>query len=65
MLQTFGNNSFSMIDINNLDKSIQIIEEGIEKNLYEKNFEYLLKSKNLVLEEYNVFLGFLKLREIF
>ena len=51
----FGNNSFSMIDINNLDKSIQIIEEGIEKNLYEKNFEYLLKSKNLVLEEYNVF----------
>ena len=23
--------------------------------MYEKNFEYLLKSKNLVLEEYNVF----------
>ena len=49
----FPKNSLSTIDINNFKESIKTIESIINKNTYENNVENLLKSRNLVLGEYN------------
>jgi len=54
-LDFFPKKSFQHIDINNLNKSIEIIEEGIESNLYEQNMKFLLESKHLVCKDYNLF----------
>ncbi len=51
----FPKYSFSFIDIFNISESIEIIEKGIENNLYEKNFDDLVKSKNIVLDKFNLF----------
>ena len=51
----FPKNSFQYIDINDLNKSIEIIEEGIDDNLYEKNMRALLEGKRLVCKDYNLF----------
>ena len=51
----FPSNSLRKIDINNLDKSIEIIEECIENNLYENNSNEILYSKNLICTELNLF----------
>lgn len=51
----FPKKSFQHIDINDLNKSIEIIEAGIESNLYEQNMKFLLESKHLVCKDYNLF----------
>lgn len=51
----FPKKSFQQIDINDLNKSIAIIEEGVKSNLYEENMKYILESKNLVCKDYNLF----------
>lgn len=43
------------IDINNTKKSIELIEKRLEENSYEKSFDLILKSRNLVLDAYNIF----------
>lgn len=51
----FDVNSFSSIDICDPELAIKKIEFAIENNLYDKNLESLLKSKNLILNHYNFF----------
>jgi len=49
----FPYKSFSEIDIMDYKKSINVIEEGMNKSLYENCFDDLLESKDLVLTKYN------------
>jgi len=51
----FPDNSYKKIDITNFDESVQIIEEAISNDLYEKCKDDLVLSKNLVLDDYNIF----------
>ena len=55
VIDYFPNNSFKKIDIHNLDRSIEIIEECIENNLYENNKKDILYCKNLICTELNLF----------
>jgi hypothetical protein len=43
------------IDINKINESIDLIKKTIESNQYEKSIKYILDSKNLILNHYNVF----------
>ena len=47
--------SLLKIDINDYAKSIFSIEEAINKNVYEENYDSIIKSKNIVCEELNLF----------
>jgi len=49
----FPKDSFETIDLNNFKESVDIIENIINNNTYENNFEILQKSRALVLGEYN------------
>lgn len=51
----FPENSYTLIDIKDIKKSVEIIEEAIYSNIFEKNFEFILKSKDLVCKDYNLF----------
>lgn len=51
----FPENSFSMIDISDIEKSIRIIDEAIRNNLADVNADAIEKAKQLVLNEYNLF----------
>ncbi len=51
----YDNKSYTRIDINEPQKAIEIIEKVMEKNLYEKNFEQIIKAREMVLDKYNVF----------
>lgn len=51
----FPAEAFRPIDIMDADKSIEIIENAIKENLYEKSQEYLYQCKDLVLDKYNMF----------
>jgi hypothetical protein len=53
--ELFDKDSLISIDINNINSSINSIEKAIESNLYQKNFNQLLKSKNQVLNQFNIF----------
>tara|TARA_B100001250_G_scaffold410385_1_gene436735 strand:+ start:5601 stop:6374 length:774 start_codon:yes stop_codon:yes gene_type:complete len=51
----FPEDSLLKIDINDYAKSIFSIEEAINKNVYEENYDSIIKSKNIVCEELNLF----------
>ncbi len=51
----FDEKAYKNIDINNLQKSIQIINQTINNNYYEKYKINILKAKELVLDKYNLF----------
>jgi hypothetical protein len=51
----FPAQSFVSIDINQVDKSLKIIESSIVNEVYEKNIHYIQQSKNLVIDKYNLF----------
>ena len=51
----FPKNSLTRIDIFDLPKTIELIEESIFNNTYENSFESLIESKNIVLDEFNLF----------
>ena len=59
----FDKNSIISIDINDINNSIKSIENTIDSNLYEENFEQLLKSKKQVLNDFNIFYRLNKLVE--
>jgi len=59
----FDKNSLISIDINDIKSSIKSIENAIESNLYEENFNHLLNSKNKVLSDFNIFYRLNKLVE--
>ncbi|GHH98048.1 glycosyltransferase family 10 domain-containing protein [Neobacillus kokaensis] len=51
----FDADVFTAIDIHDVQKSIKIIEECIENNLYEKSIEKIAAAKMMVLDKYNLF----------
>lgn len=51
----FPKESFTLIDINDINGSINIIDEVIANDLASKNADAIEKAKQLVLNEYNLF----------
>ena len=51
----FPTDSYRFIDIYDLDKSINVIENGISEGLYEKSTNVLKEAKQKVLYEHNIF----------
>lgn len=51
----FSADSFTRIDINDHQKSIEIIENAIANNYYEKRVGKIFEARNLVLDKYNLF----------
>jgi Glycosyltransferase family 10 (fucosyltransferase) C-term len=47
--------SFVSIDINEIDKSIKIIESSISNQIYEKSVRHIRDAKCLILDKYNIF----------
>ena len=47
--------ALQVIDINDIQSSIQSIEKCLEENIYEKNFNLIVESRNLLLDAYNIF----------
>lgn len=43
------------IDINDIKGSIELIEKRLEENAYENNFDLIVRSRNLLLDTYNIF----------
>jgi hypothetical protein len=59
----FPEDSFIEIDINDLDKSIDIIRHAISNNAYEKRLTAITESRRRILHEYNLFAVLAKLAE--
>ncbi len=51
----FPGDSYTPIDINDPEKSIARIEDGLASNLFEKNLEALAEARRRVLDVYNLF----------
>jgi hypothetical protein len=51
----FDNKSFKTIDINDFEKTIKIIENGLKEDLHNKNIVDIRKAKTLILNKYNIF----------
>lgn len=51
----FDKNSFVQIDINNIKESIQTIHDLLNKNIYKEKLEFIIDSRNKVLDDYNIF----------
>lgn len=51
----FDSRSYIQIDINQPEKAIKTIEEIINSDTYEKNKQYLIESRKLILNKYNIF----------
>ena len=51
----FSKDTYRFIDVLDVKKSIEVIEKGIKENLFEKNYELIKQSRNLVIEKYNLF----------
>ncbi len=50
----FPKNSFIKIDIYNLEDSIKIIEDILDSDFYEENFNSLLQARSLVINKYSM-----------
>jgi len=51
----FSENSYEIIDIYDINKSIEIIKSGIHNKIYENRFDDILDAKQKVLNEHNIF----------
>jgi hypothetical protein len=51
----FSKQSFIPININDISKSLQLIESSISNQAYDKSIQYIKDSKNLVLDKHNIF----------
>lgn len=52
----FNENSFSLIDINNVDQSIKVIQNILDDdNFYDDRLKYIVEAKNKYLHEYSLF----------
>lgn len=63
----FQDDSYIPINIDEIDKSIKVIENAIRNDYYEKYFKQIKKSKNKILNEYNIFpmlINFVKSHDI-
>ena len=61
--ELFDKDSLITIDINDVSNSIRTIESVIKSNLYQKNFNKILESKDLVLKDFNIYYRLNKLVE--
>jgi len=53
--ELFDKDSLISININDVNNSIKLIESVLKSNLYQKNFNKLLKSKDQVLNDFNIY----------
>lgn len=51
----FDEDALTLIDIDDVDKSIRIIEKTLKNKLYEKSIDKIIAAKHLVLNRYNLF----------
>ena len=51
----FSSGGFSNIDINDIEGSIKIIKDAVQKDIYAINLPSLIKNKTLILDKYNLF----------
>lgn len=51
----FSKDAYKLIDVLDIKKSIETIERGIKEELFEKNYDLLKQSRNLVINKYNLF----------
>ena len=61
--ELFDKDSLISIDINDVNNSIKSIESVLKSDLYHKNFNQLLKSKERVLADFNIYYRLNKLVE--
>ena len=61
--ELFDKDSLISININDVNNSIKLIESVLKSNLYQKNFNKLLKSKDQVLNDFNIYYRLNKLVE--
>ena len=61
--ELFDKDSLITIDINDVSNSIRTIETVLKSNLYQKNFNHILESKDLVLKDFNIYYRLNKLVE--
>lgn len=48
----FPSGSYVLIDIENINKSIDIIEQTLQSDFYEKNFDAMMEARELILKKY-------------
>jgi hypothetical protein len=53
--QYFDKDSYKLIDIDNIDDSINRIGSILESDTFENNYQSILKARDLVLDTYNLF----------
>lgn len=51
----FPKGSLAVIDINNFEKTIEIIDNAIRNEFYERSIEKIQAARDLVLDKYNIF----------
>ena len=51
----FPEESFIEIDIHDFDRSLAMVQDAIKNSEYEKRFEAIARSRELVLKKYNIF----------
>lgn len=52
ILDYFPEKSMILVDINNFEEAIKKIEQAIEENWYQKNFDAIIEARNLILHKY-------------
>lgn len=57
----FPKESMILIDIDDYKKSILTIEKAIDENYYERYYDYIVHSKNLILNKYQIFPALLQI----
>lgn len=55
ILSYFNEKSLSIINIENFEESEQVIRKVLDNNIFEKQFDYIIQSKLLILNTYNMF----------
>ena len=52
----FDKNSYSLIDIHDIDKSIKVIRDILDNdNFYDERLKYIIEAKNKYLQQYSIF----------
>jgi hypothetical protein len=62
--QFFHKNSLTQINIFDFKSSVETIESVISSNLWEENQQYLIESKNKVLDDYSIFARIAKICDL-
>ncbi len=55
LYEYFSEDSFTQIDINDVDGAVSVIEQTILSNKYDESIEAIMQARNSILYEYNLF----------